>query len=195
MSNTSATGGYLVSSDTPPMQTLTQFIQTVIVGVSGIDGTLVRPDWQQQPPKQPGIGVNWIAYGINGFDQDTFEYIAVEDDGSTSLVARQQKIEIQMSFYGPGSFDLVQNFSNGMQITQNLEAMTAANMGYNGMSRPIRAADLINERWIDRWIVFLFLVRQEQTSYPILSFASANGTIHTVIDELPVNIDWEVSEP
>lgn len=194
MSNTSATGGYLLASDAPPLLSLFDFIQTVIVGISGINKTLVRPKWQQQPPKQPDIGTNWIAFGVNAFDQDTFAYVQLNDDGSSTLL-RQEKLEVSMAFYGPAAFDNVSLFSDGCQITQNLEALQIANMGYNGMSRPVRGPDLINERWVDRFEVSLFLVRQVQRTYPILSFASASGTIHTVIDELPVNIDWEVEGP
>jgi len=199
MSNDSATGGYLVPSSSqglPGSLTLTQFIQTVLVGITGFDGTLVRPKWQVAPPKQPDVGTDWLAFGIQMTDPDQFAYWGMDESAST-IFLRQESIEIQCAFYGPNSQENISSFRDGFQIQQNLEALRLANMGYLKCTSAIRGPDLVNERWIDRYEMSIFLTRQVQRTYPILSFVSAGGMLHTVVDgdAVPHSQTWLVEEP
>lgn len=196
--NDSATGGYLVPSSSQPLPgglTLTQFIQSVITGVSGYPGSLVRPKFQIAPPKQPDIAIDWIAFSIQVTDQDKNAFTWLDDDEIDHLI-RQQTLEIQVAFYGPNAQENITALSDGFQIQQNLEAMRLANMGYRDVSRIVRGPDLVNERWVDRYEMSLYLTRQVQRTYPILSFASAQGTIHTVVDgdTEPYSSEFSVEE-
>lgn len=195
MANNSATGGYLSStlSPLPGSLSLEDFIHNVIAGVSGISNQLVRPKYQTNPPKQPPLETDWIAFSIQNIDPDTFAYNGLDANGN-DLLKRQQTIEIQCSFYGPLSYENVNAFIDGFQIAQNLEALQIANMGFKETSKPVRGPDLSNDRWVQRYEVSLFLVRQVVRTYPILSFASAMGTIHTDVEE-PITIQWETGEP
>lgn len=182
MSN-SSTGGYLNQPTTeklPPGLTLEQFLQTVVVGISGYHQQLVRPNWQLEPPKQPDVATDWIAFGVSTIAQDDNAFVGHLTD-TTAYLTRQQDIDVQLSFYGPNAIDNIPKFVDGFQITQNLEALTKADMGYKGFSKPTRMPDLINERWVQKWIVTLTLVRKVLRTYPILSFASVSGTINTVV--------------
>lgn len=183
MSNTSATGGYLTPSSSQPLPgglTLEQFIQTVIVGISGYPGTLVRPKWQVAPPKQPDIGTDWIAFGlvINNPDANAYSWL---DEAGINQLKRQESLDVQCAFYGPNSQENMSIFRDGFQIQQNLEALRLANMGFTGVSGAIRAPDLVNERWIDRYEMTVTLCRQVQRTYAILSFVSVDGIVHTVV--------------
>ena len=67
MTNNSATGGYLLPTGTNPYpSTLTflQFMNTVMAGISGLPSALVRPRWQPNPPVQPDIDTDWLAFGV-----------------------------------------------------------------------------------------------------------------------------------
>ncbi len=192
----SATGGYLIPTITPPLPgnlSIEDFIQTVIVGISGYPGNLVRPRFQVAPPKNPSIETDWIAFGIENLTPDANAYVG-KLPNDTDILARTQRLEIQVAFYGPNSLDNIAAFIDGFQITQNLEAMLIANIAFNGISQAIRGPDLLNERWVNRYETTLTLVRTIQRFYPILSFASAAGSIHTVVDNEDLTIQWETEQ-
>ena len=183
MTNTSATGGYVAGknqSQLPGQLTLEQFIQTVIVGITGYSQTFVRPKWQVAPPKQPDIMTDWIAFSLISNTPDSYAYTGLNSSNETTL-QRNQALEIQIAFYGPNAQENIALFMDGLQIPQNLAAMTSVKMGYTSISGAIRGPDLVGERWIDRYEMSLTLTRQVLRTYPILSFASASGTIHTVV--------------
>lgn len=197
MPNTSATGGYLRPTSSSPLPgglSLEDFIQSVIVGVTGYAGPLVRPKWQQNPPKNPDVGTDWIAFGVQINSPDANAYTGLDSDGN-DLLLRMEKLQVQVAFYGPNGQENSAVFRDAFQVQQNLEALRAANMGFNGVTDAIRGPDLLNQRWVDRWETVLTLVRTVQRVYPVLSFASAKGSIHTVIDNNDLTLQWETEEP
>lgn len=193
MINNSASGGYIAPTTVnqfPKNQTLTQFLNTVLVGISALPQTLVRPEWQVKPPQQPDLDTNWLAFGVTHTKPDKYAYVGMNPDGSTQL-QRQEGLEINCSFYGPDSQDIASIVIDGFQIQQNLEALRAANMGFTECSDPIHIPDLVNERFIDRVTMTIFLRRQIQRTYPILNIVSANGTITAESGDQTFNIEWQ----
>lgn len=168
---------------------LTQFIQAVLVGISGIDGTLVRPQWQVEPPKSPDILVNWMAFGISVASPNANLYIETDNAGVTRT-QRMETLEIASSIYGPDALEIAALITDGFQIPNNLEGLRSAKMGFIEVSPTRRVPDLVNERFVDRIQMSIFLTREIQRVYPILSILSANGTIHTVIGNEEYLLDW-----
>lgn len=194
MSNTS-TGGFLLPAPQPPPLasvpanlTFIQFIQTVLVGISGFPGTLVRPSWQVAPPKQPDIGTDWIAFGLGSAQPDFNAFVGYDSDNNPILI-RNELIPIQIQVYGPHAYDNIGLLRDGFQLTQNLASLKAANVGFAYDTTATHSPDLINERWTDRWVTEFYIRRQIQRTYPILNFISMAGIIYT---QTAVNDDFEL---
>jgi hypothetical protein len=189
--NNSSTGGPIQPlprvpelETAPPGLTFEQFIQTVLVGISGFEGTLVRPNWQPEPPKEPDIMVNWLAYGVQNVVPDANAFIGFTSEDEPYL-QRNELLQIQMSIYGPAAYENTGVVRDGFQIQQNLASLKKANMGFAYDEQAIHSPDLVNGRWFNRYILNVFLRRQIIRSYPILTFLSASGTIYTQTAENP----------
>jgi len=162
---------YLQPATTVPLPrhlNLNQFIQTVLVGVSAFDGTLVRPNWQIAPPKNPDLPVNWIAFGIVDSAPDANGYLDADADGAT-IYQRHETLEVACSIYGPDAMETYGLIRDGFQIPNNREALSAANMGFVEVTKGMHVPDLINERFINRVVTSIFLRRQIQRTYPIVT--------------------------
>jgi hypothetical protein len=196
--NSSSTGGFLQPSQqppvlitTPPNLSLVQFIQTVLVGLSAFPGTLVRPDWQVEPPKEPDISVDWMAFGIQTATPDANAYIGFDQNDITYL-QRNELLQVTCSVYGPNAYDNVGLVRDGFQIPQNLTSLKKANMGFAYDSPARHIPDFINGRWNDRWVTEIFLRRQIQRYYGILTFLSASGVIYTqTAEDLNYSLTWK----
>lgn len=188
---------YILPTTTQPIPnglTLQQFIQTVLVGLSGLDGKLVRPSWQVAPPKQPDIATNWMAFGDLLHTPDANAFVGMDGDGITTM-QRHEAIEIPCSFYGPDAMEYAGLIRDGFQIQPNLDALRSANMGFVQVNEARRVPDLTNERWINRVVMSVFLRREIIRTYPILSLISASGQVHTVLGTEEYLYDWETKTP
>lgn len=183
---------YKLPTSTDPIPhglNLTQFIQTVLVGVSGIDGTLVRPEWQSAPPKAPDVFVDWIAFGIKNLVPDANGYLDVNEDEET-VSQRHEELEIDCSLYGPNGITLAELIRDGFQIPQNRWGLQSANMDFTSVGAATNVPDLYNERWVGRVKMSVFLRREVRRVYPILTLVSASGKIHSVVGNEEYLLDW-----
>lgn len=187
---TTATGGTLLPNPkvpaldtTPAGLTFIQFIQQLLVGLSEFPGTLVRPEWQREPGKQPGLEVNWLAFGLGQAQADFNAYVTAgrpeEGDNPVPSLQRNELIPVAISVYGPMAYDNIGLIRDGFQLTQNLQSLRQANIGFAYDNPAIHVPDFFNERWYDRWRMEIYLRRSITRSYPLLSFVSAQGTIYT----------------
>lgn len=165
-----------VTPTLPGKLTLIEFIQSVLVGVSGLPGTLVRPEWQVAPPKQPDIFTNWLAFGIMSTKLDTYAWVDADAAGNVSSI-RHQDLEVTCRFYGPAAYDNAGVLSNGFQIPQNRAVLKSGNMDFTNNGEIMHVPDLVNERWVDSYQMSIFLKREVQPFYPVLTINSASGVI------------------
>lgn len=194
MSINSANAGYLLPGSTvglPKNLSFTQFIQTILVGISGFPGDLVRPDWQPNPPKRPDITINWLAFGVA--ESTPYNFIYAGSNGTNQNSQFQEAFSVKLSVYGPKALDNYRLIRDGFQISQNLEALTLASMGLVDVSKGIRNPELIDERWYDRWECFVNMRYESQRTYPVLTLVSAEGTIFAPTSQNDdFQVDWLV---
>lgn len=174
----------------PNQYTLTQFIQTVLVGISGLSPDLVRPDWQVAPPKMPELNTNWIAYGIKESTPNANAYTNL-DDADQYESQRHQDIKVQCSFYGPQAIELASLVTDGFQIPPNLQELGRWNMGYVSTGTMLHVPDLVNERWVDRIVMEVNLRREVIRRYGIPNLVSASGIVHTVLNNDEYSFGWQ----
>lgn len=175
----------------PGNLTLTQFIQTIFVGITGLEGSLVRPKWQVEPPKNPSILTNWMAMGVDVAAPDANSYVDTDSEGAV-VSQRHETLEVSCDIYGPNALETAGLIRDGFQIPTNLEALTQANMGFVEVSPMRHLPELVNERFIDRVIMSTFIRREIQRIYPIPTVLSANGTIHSVVGNEDYLLNWAV---
>lgn len=176
--NTSATGGYLAPAATPaPLEddAFTDFLQAILVGISGLPGNRVFPRWQPQPPNLPAKSIDWAALGITNFRPQTFAVELHTEDGDE--IQRHEEIDILTSFYGPHAWGFASQFRDGLQVSQNRYALQAAGMGLVDTGELINAPQLLKELWTQRVDMRWTIRRAIQRKYPVLSLLSAQVTL------------------
>lgn len=183
MSNNSASGGFLQPSAAPsPLegQDLNRFLQQIIVGISGLDGTLVRPRWQTEMPVIPDAATVWAAMGITTRPRDTFAAIVHGSSGQGyDELRRHETLHTLCSFYDTGVNGQADKFcaivADGLAIPQNREVLTLNGFGLVNTGDPTAVPSLWKERWLYRVDLQILFRRQIKRQYQVLNLLSAQG--------------------
>lgn len=194
MPNDSSTGGYLQPTELDPVgndQALRRFLQQVVVGITGLPGTVVLQRWLPEDsnmpdgpaPNNPGSGVNWAAVGVKERMPDTYVYEghigAVGNTPGFDIVYRNEVLDILCSFYGPTCEQYAEVFSMGLGVAQNREAMQLQGFGFVEAGRPSPAVPaLIKNQWLFGIDVPFKVRRGLQWQYPVLDLAGAVATVN-----------------
>lgn len=164
---------------------LADFLQGWFAGLTGLDGTLVRPRWQLDPPQQPSRNITWMALGIKRRRRD-FDIYKMHVGGNDQLdppvagydiTYRNEILEILCSVYGPYSDAIADLVWNGVAMSQNREALFGAGMGLIKVEDPYQVPELIKEKWLRRIDFEVHLRRAVSLQYPVLDIASATVEI------------------
>ncbi|MBZ9939139.1 hypothetical protein LB518_22775 [Mesorhizobium sp. BR1-1-16] len=180
MTNTSATGGYLVPSTPAPAddEALQVIFQGLVGGVTGIVGDLVRPRWQKLPPPEPSIDTSWCAIGVTDSEPDDGAAILHHSagDGSDEM-QRHETLFVIASFYGPAASQNAALLRDGLALPQNREAIRAQGIAFVEIERAVLAPSLVNQQWRRHVDVRMTFRRQVTRTYPVLNLLSAGGDI------------------
>ncbi len=180
--NSSATGGYLTPNIPYPLDddSLDALLQGLVVGCTGLDGSLVRPRWQAAAPKQPPTNVNWCAIGVMTFDPDDGPWIAYDPSNDVGLYYRHETLNVVATFYGPNAGQYAGILRDGLAIPQNTDVLRANAMAYVACGTIRNAPELVNEVWRKRKDMPITLRRKITRSYQIHYIGIA--AIHTLDD-------------
>jgi hypothetical protein len=182
MANTSASGGVLdPQAPLPPDDSeLDAILQPLVVAITGLDGSLVRPRWQTVVPKMPEPTVNWCAIGVmtetpNGGPQ--FQYVPGIDAGTFK---EHQALDIAASFYGPAAKQYAARLRDGLRVPQNTDTLRANDMGFVGTGTIRTAPEFINQQWYRRCDLPVSLRRKITRQYAVKNLLAA--AVHLIDD-------------
>lgn len=167
---------------------LEDLLQATMVGVTGLDPTLVRPRWQPEPPNMPGFDKNWCAFGITNKRSDTYAYMKMLADGLTCQLERDQWLTTTASFYGPQADAYMELFKDGIQIPWNREALFAQGIKLIEVRDGTRLPALMKEKWVNRYDVQAVFARRINRTYAVTSILSASVGINNEYYTTQVNV-------
>jgi len=183
MANTSATGGYLSpAASALPLEgdALDALLQSMVVGITGLPGAMVRPRWQSVVPKQPEPSVDWCAIGITTGERTDYPVESHNGTGDGSdLLQRWEEFTVLASFYGPNAMSFADLLRDGIYVPQNREAMQAQGMDLIDAGSRTTASDLVNQQWVRRYDLPVRIRRKSERTYPVLNIVSADDLIVT----------------
>ncbi len=188
--NTSASGGYLLPAATPaPLEgeDLFVFIQTQVKGITGMDGKLVRPAPQGEPPNIPPQATAWAAIQITQIPADTFPAVIHRPDAFGGLggdeLQQNEQIAVLTSFYDTGvtgqAMNLATLLRTGYAIAQNREPLRKAGFAINSMGTETPVPVILKERWLYRVDLNFILSRQITRLYRVQNVLSVDQNLST----------------
>jgi hypothetical protein len=184
VSNTSATGGYLTPTSPFPINDfdLSDTLNGLIVGITGLDENLVRPRYQPEPPVIPSSQTTWIAFGDTSIDigrtLSAVQRHYPNGDGYNEL-RQDTLITVLVSVYGPLSQRYIELLRDGFFVDQNWEGVRSSGLKFQEIGTIRHVPELINDIWYRRYDMEVLLKREVIRSYPILNILSAQGTFVT----------------
>lgn len=188
--NDSSTGGPLAPAAAPaPLEgiALANFIQGLVVGITGIEGTMVRPSFQSEPPNVPDAGEAWISIRISSRPSDAFPYVGHDPSGDgglgTDTVQRHEELHFLCSFYDLGTNGQAANLASllreGLAVAQNREVLTTNGMGLVSAGETLDVPVIVKTRWLYRCDMEVIIRRNISRTYPVRNLLSADITVET----------------
>jgi hypothetical protein len=174
----------LPPGQTPPGESLENYLQQYVAGLSHLDGTLVRPRWQPEPANLPDWGTDWAALGINSirpigiYGAVLYHPFANNGEGSAEM-QRHEEFDVLVSFYGPHAEGYGNLLHDNLMVWQNKSALFLAGLAFVSIENINWVPELIRERWWNRYDVTLTMRRIVRRTYHVLNLLSASGWIIT----------------
>lgn len=184
----STAAGALIPADPPtePLEgaDLAQVLQQWVVGITGLDGTLVRPRWQQQPPAQPDIGTTWCAIGVLLESSEAgFPVITHDGDADGGLgrdhLRRHKTLDVLASFYGPLGPGYAQRLMDGAYIAQNSEPLLGTGLALISIGDMRQVPEPFQLQWLMRVDVPIRLRRVIDREYLVRNIIATEGDVVT----------------
>jgi hypothetical protein len=149
---------FLVTVPPGPLEddALDDAFAAAVLGITGLgDDSLVRPRWQNPPPKTPEVDVDWCAVGVIAFSTPGYPYIEHVSgpsitDPSADEQQEHEELEVLASFYGPNAKSFAGILRSGFKIPQNLEPLKSQGLYFVEMLPQRVAPEFINQQWVRR---------------------------------------------
>lgn len=196
MSNTSATGGFLLEQSTPiGITALEDLWHDTIAGITGLDNTLVRPSRQLDPAQQPAPDVDWCAFDIMRVSSDPWPDVAHVSTGQGSdTVIDHDRYEVGAVFYGPNADTNAGLLRRGLCVWQNRSALRSVGIALQSVGDPVTVPELDSMVWRQRVDLSARFSVESRGSYAVLNLLRSTGSINGD-DGTAVAYDTEEVQP
>lgn len=174
-------------------QNLDRYLQAWIACMLEMDGKLVRPRWQVEPPNTPDFSTNWIAFGVGPRKSDTFavERHSPNGEGFTET-QRHQEMDVLVSCYGPQADGYAEALSDAVQVSQNREALFLQGFGLIEASQITLVPALTKDRWRKRADITVRLRRAITRQFGVLNLTGAGVTLRAQSEQSTRDIEIDV---
>lgn len=191
MANTSATGGYLVPTNSIlDGQDLKDFIHDFLVGNTGLPEDLVRPAFQKLVPTIPDFSVDWMAFNIS--ERRITNTSPLVQIGEILVQLVYEDLDIVCYFYGPNATLNCGILRDGVRIGQNREVLQLNGFGLRGTSDLRYMPPLLNQQYDEHCDITISLTREIRKEYDILPLLNAQGEVSAQAANGVVDSNWEV---
>ncbi|GFM37999.1 phage neck terminator protein [Desulfovibrio psychrotolerans] len=184
MPNTSATGGYLALTSVAPLSIIEDALHDLIAGITGLQGSLIRPRWQPEPPRQPKPSETWCAFGIMDHAVSNFPEVrhVGAGDGSDEIIT-QSRLTVMVAFYGPEGDATTLLLRDGLHVAQNRAGLRAMGLAFESAGDVTRNPELVGNRWLPRSDMTIFFRRETRRTVATLNLQHCGcGILETDCD-------------
>lgn len=180
MSDSTAAGYLQTTDDTgAPLEgdALADAFQGMVVGVTGLASTLVRPRWQAKPLPMPSASTNWAAVAVTQSTPDahsrtTHDALAADAAGLDRLTLNKT-LEVLVSFYGPAADTYANRLVRGLGVEQNRDVLDRQGIKLTAPGPATHVPEQVNEQWVQRVDVPLTFRQEDVVTFPIRTIVSA----------------------
>lgn len=195
MATDSSAAGFLVPVAEPLADdALTDALQPTLVGLTGLPGVMVRPRWQPRPPNQPQAGQNWLAFGINNTESDTYaDHVHAPEGGEgwtgSMSIERDETLFVLLSFYGPSAKRNAERVRAGIVLDQNRASLAQYNLFVVECQAAVPVPALVHDLWTARVDTTLVLRRRLVHEYAVLTaLPPADSFLDNDLYRTPLNV-------
>ncbi|MDR5616911.1 hypothetical protein [Arsenophonus sp.] len=178
MSNNSSTeAGWLTPFDDNALynESLNRLLSRWVGGVSGLPMRHVLPRWQCDPAPLQSPDTNWCAFGIIDITSEPNPAMVNQRDESSELW-QYETLTCMASFYGKDSMYYAARFRDGLMLSQNNAELNKSNLTLGNFSQITAFPELINNQWVNRFDITVYLRRKVVRRYHIKSETDATVT-------------------
>lgn len=146
--------------------------------VSGLDGDLVRPAYQTNPPPLPPLSIDWLAFSLGNFEREAgLPYIIANEKGECDFF-RFEKFTCHCVFYGENCQFLAENLRDGFELDYNRRVLRENGLGFIESGIITNTAEMVQNGWVRRADCDLYFTREVGRCYNVGYFASIAGNVN-----------------
>jgi hypothetical protein len=150
-------------------------IRLYLSALTGIDKNLVRKRWLNKVGKQPDLGTDWIAVGVEGVTTWGTPYSDNQKIPDIQNRISQQTLKFRASFYGLNSAELSDKAREGLCMVQNNNQLKRYGLTVQSVDDEVlHLPDLQDEQWLDRYDLTFRVGRSVSREYGIRTIVDAD---------------------